>query len=360
MEVRCVGIDLGKKTMETRFLDSQGKVEAWNGRTDALGREKLIKKLTVNDKVCMEACALAFVLAREIQKKGSKVYVLNPGKLHFIFRSVKKTDAEDAMKLARFLQTVREEELPTVPIPELKEEADRALVSDCGFWTAQRTRLINRLHSIFVRAGETGVTKAMLKDEASRENALKLLADQRLSEAKRICFHLTNLELDLEELEAEQKKSLTDNPLTPLLLSVPGVGIQTAMAFAAHVGTGERFYSATQVSNFAGMVPRLDISGQMIHYGHIHKRGCVALRRLLVQSAWALVRSKGGGDLKRKYTDLSKRRGKKIAIVAIGKKILELLWTLARKQEYYRFVEEADRVKKLKFYGFENVWGSVA
>jgi transposase len=74
-----------------------------------------------------------------------------------------------------------------------------------------------------------------------------------------------------------------------------------------------------------------------VRYGGITKGGNGYLRALLVQGAWALVRSKRGGALKERYEYITKEKGvgKKKAIVAIGRRLGELLWTLLRQGTEY-------------------------
>ena len=77
------------------------------------------------------------------------------------------------------------------------------------------------------------------------------------------------------------------------------------------------------------------------------------LRCVYVQAAWALVRSAQGSPLQAKYHKLRARRGKKKAIVAIARKMLELTWTLVQKQEVYNLTTEEALSKKLRFYKIE-------
>ena len=147
------------------------------------------------------------------------------------------------------------------------------------------------------------------------------------------------------------KSRLQENKDVPLLMSVPGVGPAMAMTFISYIGDGRRFDSVAQVSNYVGFVPRLDMSGQTNRTGHITKRGCKHIRRIAVQSAWALVRSKHGGALKEKYAQLRERRGKKIAIVAIAKKLVELLWVISVKKVYYEYAVLDELRKKNRLYG---------
>ncbi|MDR1286526.1 MAG: transposase, partial [Treponema sp.] len=125
---RYVGIDLGKRTYTVVVIGKTGKVSLSNGRTDGGGRAALYGKLEKGDKVAREAGNLAFIMAKEIiEQVGCEVVVLNAGKLALIYGSMKKTDKEDALKLARIVEQFREEQLPVVPLPSEREMRRRKL-----------------------------------------------------------------------------------------------------------------------------------------------------------------------------------------------------------------------------------------
>jgi transposase len=363
---RYVGIDVGKATMMVRILfESDGKIRVikWSGKTDDVGRGWLMKLLAPNDIVGIEAGEPAFTIAREIEAVvGARVLALNPGRLAIIYKSTKKTDAEDALKLARLVMRFTPEELPVVKIPSGEELIDRALVSEDGFLKETRTKLVCRLHSVYLRAGITTLGRQNLKTPEKRREAMGMLAGQAghlLKEAQRLEVLIHEIETQLEGLEEEMKARLAENELAPYLLSVAGAGPAMAMAVIAHLGDGTRFASASQVSNYVGFVPRIDFSGKSMRFGRITKQGCSAIRRVAVQAAWGLVRSKNGGPLKEKYAELRERRGKKIAIVAIARKLVELLWTLMVKKEFYKYISEKDLKLKYRSYKMEYK-GSVA
>jgi transposase len=361
---RYVGIDVGKTTIVVRLLQDNGtKVISWSGKTDAKGREHLAKMLVKTDVVGIEAGEPGFTIAREIiERVGAKVLVLNPGRLAMIYKSLKKTDAEDALKLARLVMRFPECELPVVSIPDDEEREKRALVSEDDFLKVTRTRMILRLHSIYVRAGITHLKRKNLKTAEMRQEALKLLSgelEKYGAEAERIERLILAVEVEIETVEASMKEKLQESELAPVLMTVPGVGPSLALAFLAHIGDGSRFQTVGQVNNYVGFVPRIDFSGQTERSGHITKRGCKHIRRIAVQAAWALVRSKEGGALKEKYRDLRIRRGKKIAIVAIARKLIETLWTLAVRKKPYQYSTPASVKFKYRKYGLKFT-GSVA
>ena len=168
-KTRHVGIDLGKRTYQAAFVGASGKAVMTNGETCAQGRQALYKKLRPDDRVALEAGNMAFVMAKEIEAAaGCKVYVLNPAQLAVIYRSMKKTDKEDALKLAHMLEDCREERLPVAPAPSDEEMRRRKLLSRSRRACRDRTSAINRLHGLFVSHGITTVAKKGLATDARR------------------------------------------------------------------------------------------------------------------------------------------------------------------------------------------------
>jgi transposase len=96
----------------------RGKVTVSKGKTTIERQQALYRKLEATDKVALEAGNLAFLITKELTTAaGYRVYVLNPRKLVMIYKSIKKTDKEDASKLAY----TREERLPMIPLLSERE-----------------------------------------------------------------------------------------------------------------------------------------------------------------------------------------------------------------------------------------------
>lgn len=334
---RVVGIDLAKRTYVAHMIeDGNPKARVWDGKNDETGLLRLCSRLRSSDRIGMEACALAFHWAKVIQAKvGCRVVVLNAGDLALIYKSVKKTDLEDAGKLAWLLHRLPDEELPVVTLPSEQEELRRAMVSELSSKKRARTVMINRLHSLFVRQGIVTVRKPDLATPDRRKQTLVVLTGRTLIEAGRIEEELTLVDAHIEQIQQEIRRELRDEPKAARLMSIPGVGPTTAIAFLAHVGDGRRFSKARQVSHFVGMTPRVDSSGETTRMGSITKRGCSAIRGLIVQAAWSATHSSMDHRLKRKYRELEARRGKGRAIVAIARRILELMWVVVTKDLDY-------------------------
>ena len=352
---RHIGIDLGKRSMEVHFIDGEERHESWTCKTDVEGRMRLMKKLKASDTIAMEACPLAFILDSMIRKQvGAKVHVLNPRGLALIYRSTKKTDREDAAKLAWVIHRLPEDELPTVAVPSADEQELRSLVTEQVGLTQSRTREINRLHALFVQDGITTIKKKDLRSATARDLKYQDLSEGLRERAYRFERIIRALEENLEEVEQRIRELVGRHELTPYLMSIPGVGPNLVAAFLGYLGDGKRFKRET-VAAYAGLVPRVDCSGDQNHYGNITKTGCTVLRRALVQGAWGLSRSAEGGVLGGKYRDWLDRKGKSKAVVALARKLLETMWILATRKALYLGYDPVKYSQKLSRYEVVNI-----
>ena len=335
---RFVGIDLGKRTYEMKIIGINGKVTGTNGQTNPSGRKLLYRKLLATDRVAIEVCSLGMVMAKEIQKEvGCEVVLLNPSQLVLIYRSLKKNDKEDALKLARLVQKYKNEELPKVELPTEHEENLRQILTEIRQLKNDRTKEINRLHAIFVECGITEIKKKDLATIDNRIKCIKMLKGIALAQAERILKKLELVETQTEEVEELLDKEIDGDKNIEKLTKIPGVGKQLASAYVAFIGDGSRFPNASTIGAATGLVPRLDMSSTVCRMGHITKCGNKNLRTLLILAAWSHVRSKDGGALKDKFLYMTRfqSKGKKIAIVAIARKLAELMYILLKNNTSY-------------------------
>ncbi len=123
------------------------------------------------------------------------------------------------------------------------------------------------------------------------------------------------------------------------LMTAPGVGSIVALSFTAVLDDPARFGgSAARASAFLGLVPAEDSSAERRHKGHITKTGPRDLRALLVQSSWAIWRSRNaeGFALRAWAHALAARRGRRIAVVALARRLSRILYALWRDQTTFR------------------------
>lgn len=135
---------------------------------------------------------------------------------------------------------------------------------------------------------------------------------------------------EIAALDRELQARAAADPIVQRLQTVPGVGLIVALTFRTQLDTIARFTHAGQVSAALGLVPREDSSAERRRRGHITKAGPRELRSLLVQAAWACWRSKQSATLRAWVEQLAARRGKRIAVVALARRLTRILYALWR------------------------------
>jgi transposase len=127
------------------------------------------------------------------------------------------------------------------------------------------------------------------------------------------------------------------DPIVQRLMTAPGIGPITALTYRATVDDIKRFPDAGSASAFLGLVPREDSSGERQRRGRITKAGPPIARSLLIQAAWVVWRQKaGGGGLHAWVTRLADRRGKRVAVVALARRLSRILYAMWRDGTEYR------------------------
>lgn len=150
---------------------------------------------------------------------------------------------------------------------------------------------------------------------------------------------IATLQQILKAIEADVTAQATAHPCVPKLMTAPGVGPIVGLSFCATLDTPERFAGkAARASAFLGLVPSEDSSAERRLRGHITKTGPRELRALLVQASWAVWRgkSKEGAALRAWAHALAERRGRRIAIVALARRLSRILFAMWRDRQTFR------------------------
>jgi len=129
----------------------------------------------------------------------------------------------------------------------------------------------------------------------------------------------------IDRLDWEIRQRARSDPRVKVLTQLPGIGPFTALVILAEVGDISRFASARQLASWAGLTPTVRGSDRVAHYGHISKEGSVWLRWVLCEAAQTAKRHP---QFAAAFQRIAKRRGKKIAITAIARKLATRAWHL--------------------------------
>jgi transposase len=133
----------------------------------------------------------------------------------------------------------------------------------------------------------------------------------------------------IERLDGELHQRATADPRVKMLRTLPGVGEFTALVILAEAGDITRFGSARKLASWAGLTPTVRGSDLTVRHGHISKQGSAWLRWILNQAAQTARRSP---EFAATYAVIAQRRGKKIATIAISRKLLTRAYHLLAEQ----------------------------
>jgi transposase len=353
-----LGLDLGKFKSVCCVMDAATGAHGFEtiATTPAAVRELLVKHASDaaaangggSVLLVVEACdAAGWVHDVGCAIQGVTVTVVHTqGDERWRWRKVKrKTDRDDALKLAR-LARLGELPQPPVHVPTPERRQWRRLVLHRRSVVTRRTASRNGIRSIY---SQQGLPLARGNKQWTKAGVAQLKADARALDQECAVLDLwrgrLHAELALMESVDAQLKILdrrldalaADEPRVALLQTVKGVGPRVAEAVVLHIGDDpRRFKSGEQLAGYAGLVPKPLESGQTTRLGHITRRGPALLRSLLVESAWMVWRH---NDWAKAFVEKVARGGRgrrKLAIVALARKLLILLWGMLKTNQPFR------------------------
>jgi transposase len=195
-----------------------------------------------------------------------------------------------------------------------------------------RTRIMNQLQAVALNEG-LRCKKRLWRERGRQQLESFRLAPWASRRRRDLLELLDRLNPTIAELSQTVEQEVEKYPEAQLLRTHPGVGALTALAFVLIIGKAERFQCGKQVASYLGLVPLEESSGNRRRLGHITKQGSSILRFLLVEAAQVTVRSLP--EWRSKYFHLAMRRGRKIAKVAMARKLaVRLYWIMRQGWDY--------------------------
>jgi transposase len=195
-----------------------------------------------------------------------------------------------------------------------------------------RTRVMNQLHVVPLNEGLRR-KKALWRPAGRKELEAIVLAPWASRRRQDLLELLDQLTPKIQELTRALEEEVQKRPVPRRLMTHPGVGPLTALAYELVIGTPDRFPCGKQLASYIGLVPEEKSSGDRRRLGHISKQGNVLLRFLLVEAAQVTVRSQQ--PWRNQFFHLAMRRGRKIAKVAMARKLaVHLYWMWRHGYDY--------------------------
>jgi transposase len=289
MDATTIAVDLAKTVFQLAEADDDWQIV----RTHRLTRPQF-ERFFANRQVklvIMEACGSAHYWARWLASLGLAVRLLPP---RHVRRYVlgNKTDAADC---AALLEAARNPNIRAVRVKGVEQQALQALHRLRSQWMATRTQRINGLRGFcrefgiaVPRGARIGLSAiaALLADNASAIPAM--LRSEMLETLQEV----RSLEARIGQLERELAAMVREIPACQRLMTIPGVGLLTATALVAAVGTDvTHFRNARRFACWFGITPKEHSSGQTRRLGRISKAGPRYLRMLLTHGARSVLQA---------------------------------------------------------------------
>ncbi len=340
--MKILALDLGKYKSVACDYDQQSgthEFETIATRPQAL-HDLLVEREP--DRVVIEICSIAGWVCDLVRALGMEMQVASTNDERWRWKRVKKkSDRVDALKLAQLSAL---NQLTLVHVPEHGVRQWRALINYRQHLIGRRTKIKNHIRDLLAREAilvPRGRQAWTLAGMLALEDMSRPLAEVEMDELWR-----GELELELHELrqleapirKVEQKLDVIAqaDQRVPLLQTIPGVGPRLAEALVALIDDPGRFKKGKQVGAYLGMVPKQLDSGESERLGRITRHGNRLVRALLVEVSWISLRYNPWARQIYERARAGNSRRRKIAIVAVARRLLVRSWAMLRDQQSWR------------------------
>jgi transposase len=320
-----IGVDYHPSFQQVAFLNKDtgecGEVQLNHGDGEAERFYRDLQGRGTSVRVGMEATGYSRWFERMLAGLGFELWIGDPAEIKAKRVKKQKTDRKDAQLLLRLM---REDNFPRIWVPSPENRDLRQLLWHRHRLVQMRTRIMNQLQALAMNEGRRWKTKLWSQHGRAELEKLALApwASRRRQELLELLDRMNPI---IEELTTAAEQEAKKRPEVVRLMTHPGVGPLTALAYVLIIGTPERFRRGKQIGTYVGMIPSEDSSAGKQRLGHISKQGNSLLRFLLVEAAQAAARI--NPEWRRRYLHLAMRRHKSIAKVAMGRRLaIRLYW----------------------------------
>lgn len=316
-----IGCDYHPRFQQIAWLDTNSG-EYGQRRLEHMGEAEQFYRGLIGQlvRVGMEASGQARWFQRLLAELGHELWIGDPAAIRAMVPRKQKTDARDAEHLLRLLV---EERLPRIWVPSAEQRDVRQLVMHRHRLVQMRTRVKNQLQAIALNEGVGRKPGLWSRKGRAQLEALTLPAwtARRRQDNLELLDELVQRTVPLDQ--AVQQEAAR-RPEVVRLMTHPGVGEITALAFVLTLGDPTRFACGKQVASYLGLIPAEASSGGKQRLGHLTKQGNALLRGLLVEAAHSAARREP--QLGRCYRRLAAKKNRSIAAVAVARKLAVRLW----------------------------------
>jgi len=285
-------------------------------------------------RVGMEATGHSRWFERLLVELNFELWVGDPAQIRVKQVRKQKNDRRDAEHI---LKLMLKDDFPRIWAPTPENRDLRQLVLHRHRLVGMRTRVMNQLQAVAMNEGIRRKTGLWSEKGRQQLESLSLMpwTERRRQELLEL---LDQFDPSIDELNQAIQQEAERMPEVKRLMTHPGVGPITALAFVLVIGTPDRFGCGKEVASYLGLIPCEDSSSDRWRLGHITKQGNKLLRFLLGQAAQSVASCEE--QWHRQYAHLTIRRNKPIAKVAMARKLAVRLFWMWRKGWNYEQLKQ--------------------
>ena len=303
--------------------------------------EKFYRQFPAGSRIGMEATGNCQWFVELMASLGHELLVGDAAKIRASDARQQKHDKRDARLL---VQLLAEDRFPEIWVPSKEQKDLRQLLIHCYKLVRIRAQVKNGLQHLAMNQGV--LKKHKLWSKVGQQALCELpLAPWASRRRKDLLKMMSELDAKIDLLDQAVTEAAEKNEKARLLMTQPGVGPITSLAFVLTIGDVSRFPRGKQVASYLGLIPREYSSGGHQRLGSISKQGNTFLRMLLVEAAQGAVRYDPG--FRNEYLHRCHSKPKGVAKVAAARKLaIRLYWMLRSNTKYPEIVrvESSSRV----------------
>jgi transposase len=328
--MKIVGCDFHPSYQQVAIFNTEtGEVEEKKLMHANGEAEKFYRELEAPALIGMEATGNSRWFEWMVEKLGHQLWIGDAAKIRASYVRKQKTDKRDA---GHILTLLMEKRFPRLWVANAQQRDIRQLLTHRHKLVGVRTRLKTELQHLALNQGVQ--KKRQLWNEKGRALLESLpLEGWTQQRRKDLLQLLAVVEPQIEQLDKAVEQVAKANPQAVLLMTQPGVGPITSLAFVVTIGDVSRFPHSKQVASYLGLIPSERSSGQKRRLGAISKQGNVFLRTMLVEAAQSAVRH--DEQFKKEYAHRCHSKPKGVAKVAAARKLAVRLYWMLRNQTPY-------------------------
>jgi transposase len=333
-----VGLDVSQKTTAICIVDDAGR-RVWRGQcaSDPEQIERVVRRYAGEARIGLETGSMTPWLVHELRGRALDVTCLDARHARAALKmQINKTDQNDAEGLAQIMRTGW---YRSVHVKSFDSHRARAMLGARTQLVGMTTRLSNHIRGILKTFGMLpGAMRGLPFDR--RVEALLADRDDVAPIVHPMLTAWRQLRAQIGAFDKAIRALAKSNPACRLLMSVPGIGVLSVLAFVSTVEDPARFSRSRSVGAHLGLTPKQYQSGEIDRSGRISKCGDTLTRTLLYEAAIVLLtRVKRSSSLKDWAQAIAKRSGAPKARVALARKLTVILHSIWRSGEPFRWSE---------------------